>query len=59
MEDKRILQGKLMSTHTKIINEISEIKGKNIELSEDDKIKVKKLEQQLKLIAESLYKLYL
>jgi hypothetical protein len=59
MEDKRILQGKLMNTHTKIINEISEIKGKNIELSEDDKIKVKKLEQQLKLIAESLYKLYL
>ncbi len=59
MEDRRILQGKLMSTHTKIINEISEIKGKNIELSEDDKIKVKKLEQQLKLIAESLYKLYL
>lgn len=59
MEDKRILQGKLMSTHTKIINEISEIKSKNIELSEDDKIKVKKLEQQLKLIAESLYKLYL
>lgn len=59
MEDKRILQGKLMNTHTKILNEISEIKGKNIELSEDDKIKVKKLEQQLKLVAESLYKLYL
>ena len=40
MEDRRILQGKLMSTHTKIINEISEIKGKNIELSEDDKLAV-------------------
>jgi hypothetical protein len=59
MEDRRILQGKLMSTHTKILNEISEIKAKNIELSDEDKIKVKKLEQQLKLVAESLYKLYL
>ena len=58
MEDKRILQGKLMNTHTKILNEISEIKAKNFELSDEDKIKVKKLELQLKLVAESLYNLY-
>jgi hypothetical protein len=58
MEDKRILQGKLMNTHTRIINEIAEIKSKNFEPTEDDKKQIKKLEGQLKLVAESLYRLY-
>lgn len=58
MEDKRILQGKLMNSHRLIINEIADIKAKNIEPTEEDKKQIKKLEGQLKLIAESLYRLY-
>jgi len=58
MEDKRILQGKLMNSHRLITNEIADIKAKNFETTEEDKKKIKKLEGQLKLIAESLYVLY-
>jgi hypothetical protein len=58
MEDKRILQGKLMNSHRLITNEIADIKAKNIEPTEEDKKQIKKLEGQLKLIAESLYRLY-
>jgi hypothetical protein len=58
MEDKRILQGKLMNSHRLIINEIADIKAKNIEPTEEDQKQIKKLEGQLKLIADSLYRLY-
>jgi len=58
MEDKRIVQGKLMNTHRMVINEIADIKSKNIEPTEEDRKKIKKLEGQLKLIADSLYRLY-
>jgi hypothetical protein len=58
MEDKRIVQGKLMNTHRMVINEIADIKSKNIEPTEEDQKKIKKLEGQLKLIANSLYRLY-
>jgi|TARA_R110000868_G_scaffold393417_2_gene664431 hypothetical protein len=58
MEDKRIVQGKLMNTHRMVINEIADIKSKNIEPTEEDQKKIKKLEGQLKLIADSLYRLY-
>jgi len=58
MEDKRILQGKLMNSHRFITNEIADIRAKNIEPTEEDKKQIKKLEGQLKLIAESLYRLY-
>ena len=37
MEDKRILQGKLMNSHRLITNEIADIKAKNIEPTEEDK----------------------
>jgi hypothetical protein len=57
-QDKRELQGKLMKMHTNIINEISEIKQKNFELSDEDRKKVNELEKRLKLVAESLYRLY-
>ena len=58
MEDKRIVQGKLMNTHRIVINEIADIKSKNIEPTEEDQKKIKKLEGQLKLLADSLYRLY-
>jgi len=58
MEDKRIVQGKLMNSHRIVSNEIADIKSKNIEATEEEQKKIKKLEGQLKLIAESLYRLY-
>ena len=42
MEDKRIVQGKLMNTHRMVINEIADIKSKNIEPTEEDQKKIKK-----------------
>jgi hypothetical protein len=57
-QDKRELQGKLMTMHTNIINEISDIKQKNFEISDEDRKKVNELEKRLKLVAESLYRLY-
>ena len=58
MGDKRELQGKLMNTHRKILNEISEIKATNFELSEEDRKKIEKLELQVKEVAQKLYVLY-
>ena len=58
MNDKRELQGKLMDNHRRILNEISDIKPKNYELSQEDKLKIQELEKQLKLVAGSLYNLY-
>lgn len=58
MEDRRIVQEKLMNSHRMIINEIADIKAKNFEPTEEDQKQIKKLEGQLKLIAESLYRLY-
>ena len=57
--DKKILHGKLMSDHRAITNEISDIKAENFELNEDQKKQVVKLENQLKFIAEKLYRLYM
>ena len=57
-QDKRELQGKLMNTHRRILNEISDIKAANFELSDQDKKKISELEKQLKLVAENLYRLY-
>jgi len=57
--DKKILHGKLMSDHRVITNEISDIKAENFELNEDQKKQVVKLENQLKFIAEKLYRLYM
>jgi hypothetical protein len=57
--DKKILHGKLMNDHRAIINEISDIKAENFELNEDQKKQVAKIENQLKFIAEKLYRLYM
>jgi|LauGreDrversion4_2_1035121.scaffolds.fasta_scaffold130446_4 hypothetical protein len=58
-EDKRILQGKLMNTHRNILNQISDIRANSSEQSlNEDKKKIQDLEKQLKLVAESLYRLY-
>ena len=58
-EDKRILQGKLMNTHRNILKQISDIRANSSEQSlNEDKKKIQDLEKQLKLVAESLYRLY-
>lgn len=58
-EDKKVLQGKLLNTHRVILNEISDIKANSTEQTlEEDRKKIQGLERQLKLIAESLYRLY-
>ena len=57
-EDNRILQGALMEQHRRIINEIADIKAEKFELTDDDKRKISKLENDLKLVAQRLYVLY-
>ena len=57
-EDNRILQGALMEQHRRIINEIADIKAEKFQLTEDDKRKISKLENDLKLVAQRLYVLY-
>ena len=57
-EDNRILQGALMEQHRRIINEIADIKAEKFELTEEDKRKISKLENDLKLVAQRLYVLY-
>ena len=57
-EDKRLLQGALMEQHRRIVNEIADIKADKFELTEEDKKKITKLENDLKLVAQRLYVLY-
>jgi hypothetical protein len=57
-EDNRQLQGALMEQHRRIINEIADIKAEKFELTEEDKRKISKLENDLKLVAQRLYVLY-
>ncbi len=49
-EDNRQLQGALMEQHRRIINEIADIKAEKFELTEEDKRKISKLENDLKLV---------
>ena len=57
-EDNRQLQGALMEQHRRIIYEIAVIKAEKFELTEEDKRKISKLENDLKLVAQRLYVLY-
>lgn len=57
-KDKRLLQGVLMGQHRRIVNEIADIKADNFELTEENKKKIAKLENDLKLVAQRLYVLY-
>jgi len=57
-KDKRLLQGALMEQHRRIVNEIADIKAEKFELTEEDKRKISKLENDLKLVAQRLYVLY-
>jgi hypothetical protein len=56
--DKRIMQGALMEQHRRVINEIADIKANSFELNNEEKQRISKLENDLKLIAQRLYTLY-
>jgi len=45
-EQKGQIYGQLLNEHTKCFNEINRIKGNSLELNQDDKNKIKKLEQR-------------
>ena len=47
-----------MEQHRRIVNEIADIKADNFELNEENKKKIAKLENDLKLVAQRLYVLY-
>ena len=59
MQDKRIIHGQLMNEHRRLGNEIADIKANSFELKEDEKKQIATLENQLKFIAEKLYRLYM
>ncbi len=47
-----------MEQHRRVINEIADIKANSFELNNEEKQRISKLENDLKLIAQRLYTLY-
>lgn len=45
-QQKAVLYGQLLNEHTRIGNQISEIKGQNIELNDKQRANIKLLENQ-------------
>lgn len=43
-EQKAVMYGKLLNEHTKVGNQISEIKGQSIDLNQQQKDRIKQLE---------------
>lgn len=56
--DKKELQGRLMNEHRLILNQISDIKANNFELTKENKKEIAELEKKLKIVAYKLYTLY-
>jgi len=56
--DKKELQGRLMNEHRIILNQISDIKASNFELTKENKKEIAELEKKLKIVAYKLYTLY-
>jgi len=47
MENKKLLYESLLNQHRNVSNQIGEIKGRNFELTEEDKKEIAKLEKRL------------
>lgn len=45
-QEKAVMYGQLLNEHTRVGNQISEIKGQNIELNEKQKAEIKGLENR-------------
>lgn len=57
-EEKAIMYGQLLNEHTRIGNQISEIKGQSIDLSAQQKNKIKELEGKQLHVMNSLKNLF-
>lgn len=58
MENKKLIYETLLNQHRVISNQISEIKAKNFEPTEQDKKEIKMLEQRLILIMNQMKSLF-
>lgn len=58
MEQKRLLYESLLNQHRTISNQISEIKARNFELTEQDKKEITKLESRLIEIMNQIKSLF-
>jgi hypothetical protein len=58
MEQKRLLYESLLNQHRTISNQISEIKARNFELTEQDKKEITKLESRLIEIMNQMKSLF-
>lgn len=57
-EQKGIIYGQLLNEHTRLYNQINSIKGQNLELTPQDKIKVKQLEDKQVEIMNKIKQLF-
>jgi hypothetical protein len=58
MENKKIMYESLLNQHRIVSNQISEIKARNFELTEEDKNEIQKLERRLIEIMNQMKSLF-
>ena len=56
-DQKAQIYGNLLNEHTKCFNEINRIKGENLELNREQRLKIQKLEQRQQQIMLEVGKL--
>lgn len=57
-EDKGVIYGQLLNEHTRLYNQINIIKGQNIDLTQQDKLKIQELERKQIEIMNRIKKLF-
>jgi hypothetical protein len=57
-EQKAKVYGSLLNEHTRYFNEINRIKGDNLELNREQRLKIQELENKQKEIMEKTKKLF-
>jgi hypothetical protein len=57
-EDKGAIYGQLLNEHTRLYNQINIIKGQNIDLTQQDKLKIQELERKQIEIMNRIKKLF-
>jgi hypothetical protein len=57
-EQKAQVYGNLLNEHTKCFNEINRIKGDNLELNRDQRLRVQELERRQREIMEQVKRLF-
>jgi len=56
-EQKAQVYGNLLNEHTKCFNEINRIKGESLELNQEQRLRIQKLEQRQAQIMQEVNKL--